>query len=266
MSRTLIRYILTAAARDRVFIGILVVFALCAALSLFFGSAAFVEKEQFSAVFTGYSLRLCGVAGLILFTVFFIRRSAEARDVEFLLTRPVSRVSLVLSYGAGLTLLALLLGAISGLILVLAAGKGGFHSGLLLWTLSIMGENMIMVNVALFFALSMGGAAGAAIAVFGLYVLARMSGSLLVIIDSGSQGPVFQVMEGAMQVISAVMPRLDLMGQSAWLVYGGAGGETLPMAMAMNAGSALALIAAQALAFSALALLAAILDLSHRQF
>ena len=262
MSGTLIRYILTAAARDRVFVGILIVFALCAALSLFFGSTAFVEKFQFSAVFMGYSLRLCGVVGLILFTVFFIRRSDEARDVEFLLTRPVSRVSFVLSYGAGLTLLALLLGAISGLVLMLAAGKGEAHSGLFLWTLSIMGENMIMVNAALFFALSIGSAAGAAISVFGFYVLARMSGSILAIIDSGPQGLVFQAMEGGMQVISAVMPRLDLMGQSAWLVYGEAGGESLPL----EVGGALAFIGLQAFAFSALALLAAMLDLSRRQF
>ena len=264
MSWTLITYILNAARRDRVFAGVFILFILCASLSLFFGVAAFVEKSQFTAVFMGYTLRLCGVAGLVLFVVFFIRRSADARDMEFLLTRPISRLSLVLSYGAAFSILALLLGAVSGGVLLLAGGPEVRTAGMLLWTASIMAENMIMANVALFFALSISSAAGAAVAVFALYVLARMMGQILAVVDASSSAPLFQIMENLMQAISAVMPRLDLMGQSALLLYGRAGGEVISAGSASGAG--FGFIAAQAVVFSTLALLAAMLDLSRRQF
>ncbi len=253
MSWPLIQYVLKAALRDRVFTGLIILFFICVLLSLFFGAAALVEKHQFIGVFAAYSLRLTGVLGLVLFTVFYIRRSVEAHDVEFLLARPISRPVLILSYAAAFSFLAFLFAVISGLLLLGLGIKPGM--GLLLWLLSIAAENMIMVNVAMFFALSLSSATGAAMATGGFYVLSRMTGQILGIIDGGDATFGAHILGGIMQVVSIAMPRLDLLGQSSWILYG-------PDPSAIGFG----FVTLQGIVFSALAVSAAALDMARRQF
>jgi hypothetical protein len=188
-------------------------------LSMFLGSAAINEKAKFALVFAGSSIRLAGVLGLVLFTVFFIRRSFDARDVEFILSRPVSRTEFILSYAAGLSLLALILTAAQAFCLFMTAPYL-FGQGHLIWVITVGLENIIMVNTALFFSMVLSSAPSAAMATAGFYVLGRLMGQILGIIDAFHQYKfTYQIMEYAMQGISALMPRLDLFGQTSWLVY-----------------------------------------------
>ena len=90
MSLPLIVYVLRAAVRDRLVVAMLVLLAMAVSLSIFFGSSAINEQKQFAAVFSAGSIRILNVFGLCLFVVFFIRRSFESRDIDFILTLPVS--------------------------------------------------------------------------------------------------------------------------------------------------------------------------------
>ncbi|MGB4106952.1 MAG: hypothetical protein WBK55_04055 [Alphaproteobacteria bacterium] len=248
----LVRYVLTAAFRDRLVMALGITIVVGASISIFLGSAALIEKQQFSVVFAAAGLRFAGVLGLVLFTVFFIRRSFEARDVEFILSRPVSRVEFLLSYAVGLSLLALGMSAAQGLCLYLIAPHL-FGIGHAWWLLSIAAENVIMVNTALFFSMILSSAATAAMAATGFYILARLMGQLLGIVDAfGQPRFIYQVMEYTMQAISAVMPRLDLAAQPSWLIYGYEGGGFF--------------VLVQAAAFAVLVTTAALIDLVRRQF
>jgi ABC-type transport system involved in multi-copper enzyme maturation permease subunit len=253
VSWPLVQYVLTAAFRDRLIAALVIAILVGASLSLFIGSAAVTEKDQFALVFAGGALRVAGVLGLALFASFHIRRSFEAREVEFLLSRPIGRAQFLFSHALAFAALGFFLALAQGLALYIVAPKL-FGSGSVLWIASVVAENIIMVSVALFFSMILSSAAAAVMASAALYILSRMMGEILGIIDSGGKLYDLSVLEWIMQGISAVMPRLDLFGQTSWLVYG-PGTEI-----------GYGFIALQGLVFTALILMATFFDLSRRQF
>lgn len=251
-SPPLINYVLKAALRDRLYLSIMVIVAIGASLAVFMGSSAVIEADQFALVFAAGGLRFAGVAGLVLFTVFHMRRAFDAREVEFLLSRPVSRVSFLLSHAAALSLLAAVVaGVVIAGVVIVAPHKVG--EGLVLWSLSLIVEFIIIVNAALFFSMVLSSATAGAMAVFGLYVLARLMGELLGISETGLRIPGYDILVGVMKTISLAVPRLDLMAQTSWLVYGPG-----------DIGAAFILM--QGAVYTALLALAGLVDLTRRQF
>ncbi len=249
----MIRYVVTAALRDRLIIGLCFLLIMAVSLSIFMGSAALTEQDRFVAVFAAGSIRMLNVFGLVLFIVFFIRRSFETRDIEFMLSRPIGRIQLVLSFAAGFSILAVFMGLISGAC-VLALSPHLFSSGHVLWTLSLIVENILMVNVALFFSMILTSAASCAFATLGFYVLSRMMSQILGIIDSGKELVNIEALETVMQMISSVMPRLDLMAQTSWIVYG------------PDPQISYGFVLAQGALYAFLILCAALIDMWRRQF
>lgn len=248
-----VRYVLTAAVRDRLIITLLIIIALGAALSIFLGTAAYVEKSQFVLVFAAGALRMLSVLGLVLFCVFFIRRSFDNKDVDYLLSRPVSRVSFIVSHAFAFSVIAVLL-ALSSSIAVYMTSPMTFGEGHILWGVSLMFELMIMANAALFFSMVLPSASTSAMAVFGMYILSRTIGILIGIMASGlAASPLMKGAAATMKFISLIIPRLDLLSQTSWLLYG-PGNVTLLF------------ICAQGLIFSALLMTAALVDLVRRQF
>ena len=204
-------------------------------------------------MFSAGSIRILNAVGLVLFIVFFIRRSFEVRDIEFMLSRPVGRIKLVTSYAAGFSVLAIGMGVLSGLC-VMALSPHLISEGHVLWTISLIVENIIMVNVALFFSMILTSAASGVFATMGFYILARMMSQILGIIDSGKSGDDFHVMELMMQIISSLMPRLDLMAQTSWLIYGTE--QTISYGF----------VIAQGCVYGSLILIAALIDMWRREF
>lgn len=248
----IVRYVLTAAIRDRLIPSLFVILALCASISIFLGSAAVVESGQFAAVFAASSLRFAAVFGLCLFVVFFIRRSFENKDVEYLLSSPVGRSSFILSHAAAFCLLAVIMGCLVMAGVAALVPHDYWHAALL-WGASLIVELLIMVNVALFFAMVLPSATTGVMATMGLYILARLTGELLGIVDHEPSSVIFMGLSFAMQLISLIVPRLDLMAQTSWLIYG-------------EPSLGWFYIIGQAAVYSALVLTAAIVDLSRRQF
>jgi len=177
-SLILIHYILKAAIRDRLLLGLSLLLVMAVCLSMFMGSAAVTEQDQFVAVFSAGSIRLLNAIGLILFIVFFIRRSFEMRDIEFMLSRPIGRLKLVLSYSAGFSVIACILGLLSGLC-VIALSPHLFSMGHVLWTVSLILENIIMVNVALFFCDDLGQGSELKLRLFGLLRISTHEGRII---------------------------------------------------------------------------------------
>lgn len=249
-SCALVRYVLTSALRDRMFVALGLAVVVGAALSAFLGSAAVVEGDRATLVFAAAGLRIAGLIGVVLFVIASVRRAFESRDVEFLLSRPVSRSGFLLAHAAGFALIALMAAAAVSLTLW-ALGPHLAGPGTALWAASLAIEYVMMAAAALFFAMVVPSVTGAALATLGLYVLGRMSGQILGTIDAGGA----TWLERVAELISVLTPRLDLLGQSSWLVYG-------PEAAWPAAGFALA----QGAAFTALVLVAALFDLQRRQF
>lgn len=272
LSGPLVRYVLTAALRDRLLITLFVMIACGAGLGVFLGSAAVTEQESFSTVFGAGGLRFLGVTGLVLFISFYTRRAFDSKEVEFLLARPLSRLQFLFSHAFAFMALAVVI-AFCVSVALLFSGKPNM-GGLLVWGFSLAGEYAVMAVAALFFAIMMSSAAGSALATLGFYALARLIGILLGIARLPGENIFFEILNNAMELISVVVPRLDLLGQTSWLVYGveGAGGIVLradagaAAAWALSALGPVGFIALQSVVFCGLLLSAAVFDFRRREF
>ncbi|HAJ89825.1 MAG TPA: hypothetical protein DCM27_02240 [Rhodospirillaceae bacterium] len=259
MSLVLIKYILMAAVRDKLLWGIAAMSILGICLSIFSGSAAVVEQNQFILTYMAGGLRIIALLGLTLFTIFYVRRSFDSRDVEFLLTRPISKLSFIFSHVIAFSILTVVSGLFISVIMSVVAYHYDVHSSFYLWCFGITFELMIVVNVAFFFSMVLSSPVTAGMATFGFYMLARLMGQLLSILHHtphpvSTQDYIMNGLGHLVSVISVIFPRLDLLAQTSWLIYGG------------GRFSDWIFIVAQGVAFLSLASVATLIDLRRRQF
>jgi len=249
----LFRYILMAARRDRFFIAVVGFLIVTICLSVFFGSSAVTEQDHFARTFAAFGFRIFGVVSLTLFIVSYIRRSFDNRDIDYLLSRPISRIQFVLSHATGFSCLALIAALILGGTTV-ALETGNLHQGVFLWWVSIAVEFIIMANVAMFFSFVIGSTTACMGAVFGFYLLSRLIGEILGILQKGASSSLMTLLSKFMELISIFIPRLDLMGQTKWILYG------MPTEISFG------FVIAQGFVFLFLIILGTVIDLHRRQF
>jgi ABC-type transport system involved in multi-copper enzyme maturation permease subunit len=253
LSLPLVGYTLKAARRDRLIWIVAITFVLSICMSFFLSSAVITEKDMFASVFIAGSLRLFAVVGLVLFISFYIRRLFDNREIEFLLSRPISRTSFVLSIALALSIVAVFFAGFA-IIAVLASGSANISSAFYIWSASFAVELLIITNAALFFSMVISSASGSALCTMGFYVFARMMGQLLGISETDATLPGADFLNLIFSFISMFIPRLDLLTQTSWLVYG-----------VNNVQESLIAIG-HGLACIPVLLLAAIFDLIRREF
>jgi len=272
ISKHLIKYVLIAAMRDKLMMTLALMILIGAAIAVFMGSATTTEADSFSLVFGSGGLRFLGVIGIVLFCCFYIRRSFDSKEVEFLLSRPISRLSFLFSHAVAFSILSFL---VAGMIAAIIAFIGNPDmAGLFIWSISIAVEFAIMSVASLFFSMVLSSAAGSALATLGFYALSRMVGVVLGIISHPTDNLAMSFMGGMMKFISVVIPRFDMMGQTTWLVYGvkgSAGMKFMPNADAyvsliMEHIGLLGFVSLQGFIFIALLLAASSYDFMRRQF
>lgn len=249
----LFKYIMMAALRDRLILSIGGLMLVVVSLSIFFGATAITEQDQFVRTFAAFGVRLFGVVALVLFVVTYIRRSFESREVDYLLSRPIGRIRFILTHAAGFSFLGLLAAAFLGGVIAFLQIYN-INAGVLYWWLSLAVEFVIMANVAMFFAFVMTSQTVCLIMVFAFYLLSRLIGEILGILQKGGQTGVMGLLAKIMEMISIFIPRLDLMGQTKWLLYGVP--ETLSLPFVLG----------QGVVFLLLVVGASVLDMHRRQF
>ncbi len=253
MNWSLFRYILMAARRDRFFLSVFFLLIITVCLAVFFGSSVVTEQGSFARTFAAFGFRLFGVVALILFIVSYVRRSFESRDIDYLLSRPIGRIRFVLTHSAGFSCLAIIAAVLLGGTTV-AFEAGNIHHGVILWWVSIAAEFIIMANVAMFFSFVIGSTTACMAATFSFYLLARLMGEILGILQKGADGKIMVFLSKIMEVISIFIPRFDLLGQTKWVLY-----DTSPEV-------SVGFVIAHAGIFLSLIIGATILDLHRRQF
>ena len=255
MNLTLINYVLMAARRDRFFLSLLCIMILGAVTSFFMSSSAIVEKTEFSIVYLAAAERLLGIIGLVLFVVFFVRRSFESRDVEYLLTRPVSRWSFIFSHSVSFSILSLIISAAVVSSVFFVTHHVNNSGGSFYWAAGVICEYLIVVNVAFFLSMVLSSPVGAALGTLGFYVLGRLMGQLLYISQHPAEiVPAYNILSGIFRLVSMFIPRLDLLAQTSWLLYGPSGAHEFIF------------IIVQLALFLILILFATFFDLRRRQF
>jgi ABC-type transport system involved in multi-copper enzyme maturation permease subunit len=252
---TTIRYVLMTAIRDRLFAGLIAGILFATGVSAAMGSTAMLEPQQMTLAFTSAAARIIVMLGIIVFIAFHIRSAFENREIDLLLSRPISRSKLILSYWLGFGVVASLLCipvmAVLALLGILDV------KGYAIWCGSLLLESWLVVSMALFAAVTLKSGVVTVLASLGFYTLSRMMGFFVLTSKSGIlfENPILTfTMRWIIKVISVLVPRVDFFGKGSWLLYGTQGLE------------ALWLYLAQGMIFIPLLVAATMIDFSRKQF
>jgi ABC-type Na+ efflux pump permease subunit len=195
------------------------------------------------------------MVGLVVFVCFHLRHAFEQKEMDVLLSRPLSRPQIMLAYWLGFSAVAFLL--VLTAVMLLSFLPLPNPTGFAVWGVSLLLESWLVVALAMFAAFTLQSAVSAVLAALGFYVLGRMMAFFLLVVKSklaiGSLW-VSQIVKGLLAGISLVMPRLDLFSQSDWLIYGITHSQELMLA------------GIQALVFIPLLLAASTLDFLRKEF
>ncbi len=250
-----IRYVLLTATRDRLFIALLIGIAAAAYISSVLGSTAMLETEQMTLSFTAAAARVIIMVGVIVFIGFHMRNAFDAREIDVLLSRPISRTTLVLSYWVGFAAVATCL-VLPTVILIAVMGTLN-QTGFWVWSVSLLLESWLVVSVALFASLTIRSGVGTVLASLAIYVLSRMMGFFLMTTTTTSIFKDHTINLGTqwlMKGIALVVPRLDFYAKSNWLIYGAKSYEEVSLFLMQSA------------IFIPLLVIAAVIDFKRKQF
>jgi len=107
--KTIIDYVLLTALRDRLFPALILGMILVAGVATALSGTSLVEEREMALVISAAVMRLVVVVGLIVFVSFHVRQAFETREIDLMLSRPVSRIALVFGWWSGFALVAALL-------------------------------------------------------------------------------------------------------------------------------------------------------------
>ncbi len=216
---SIFKYILLTGIRTRLYIGVFITLITAFSLAIFLGSTALVEQQQMTTTYIAGSSRIILVIGMILFVCLNINRAFENKEVEFIMSKAISREQFILSYLSGFFIAAFLIfiPLIIAILLITSSNK----IGLLLWSSSLLAEILIMISFALLSALILKNSFSAILASFAFYIISRLMGVFVMAIEFPQDFSQVKnhLLANSLKFFSMLFPRLDLFTQSSWLSY-----------------------------------------------
>jgi ABC-type transport system involved in multi-copper enzyme maturation permease subunit len=218
--KPIIKYILLTALRDRLYAGLFLTLIASFALAIFLGQTALVEQQQMTIAYIAGSSRAILTVGMILFVCLSINRAFENKEVEFILAKAISRQQFIISYLSAFFLIAFLI--FLPLIAVISILAAVNKLGLLIWSLSLLSEILIVISFALLASLILKNSFLAIASSFGFYIISRLMGVFVMAIELPQEFTFNKgnILASILKLFSVFFPRLDLYGQSNWLIYG----------------------------------------------
>lgn len=214
---TIVRLILLEAVGTRLPWLAAIVVIVTLGLAQFLGQVAIIEASQIQATLQAAVLRVSAVFILVAFVVTSMVREASDKITELLLSQAEPRYAYFFGKLAGFALVAALVAALFALPLLPYASAGG----LVAWTVSLWCELTLMASLSLFCVLSLTQVLPAISAAAGFYLLGRSVAAMQLIAaaaTSSSPSMADQAVNGLVAMIALLLPSIDQMTQSAWLV------------------------------------------------
>ncbi len=255
--KTLFKFILLTGLRDKLYLSLLIILVGAFGLSNLVGFSALAEETQMQTVYFSFLSRVIIVCGMMLFICFYINKEFEKKEIDFILSKPISRNTLILSYWTSFNLISLIL--VIPVVIIMAIFSHPNLLGLLWWTISVILELMLVSTFAIVSSLILGSAVVSVLATFSFYFICRMMGFFVYSISlpknvNVAVGTWTDFAESLLKILSSVFPRLDLFGKSEWLIYG------------INNNGEISLILIQSLIYISLMLCIAFYDFRKKQF
>lgn len=215
--QTIAFYTLMEALRNRLMWLIVLVALTGIGLSGFLGEIAITESRQVQVALLAAFLRFSAVFLIATFVVTSMVRELNDKGLELVLSLPLPRAGYLLGKLAGFAALAIVPALLFGLLTLFFTPS----TQAALWTISLLGELWIVAAFSLLCVLSFNQSMAALSAVMAFYLLSRSIAALLLI----GKGPLGantlsqQVINFILDVIAALLPRLDNFTRTEWLVY-----------------------------------------------
>lgn len=212
---TIARYSLLEAIRGKIIWIASSLLIIAILLSLFISQTALTETRESQVALMAGFLRLSSVLVIIFFVISSVARDFQDKSIELLFAIAVPRYQIFLGKFIGFSLLALSISALYAVVLLFYANT----ASVLIWALSLWCELSLVALLSLIFILALENVAMSLMASIGVYILMR----LMPAIQSMGAGPfqdgLFnQFINGVLDFIGVLLPRLDDFTQSSWLV------------------------------------------------
>ncbi len=254
MNKSIIKYTLLISLRNKLYLGVVFSLIACFFLGIFLGNTNLVEQAQSATAFIAGTSRIMVIFGIAVFVCINVAKMFDNKEIDFIITKPISRVQFILSFLVGYLISALMI--VLPLILVLNLLANINLAGSLVWSLSLIFECLIVVCFAFLCSLILENSLLAILATIGFYILSRMMGffvmSIAVPWEESVKNPT--IYEYVLKFLSIIFPRLDLFTQSKWLIYG------------VENGLMVKIILIQALIYLPLLIFMSCYDISRKEF
>jgi Cu-processing system permease protein len=249
---SLAKMTLLEAVRNRLLWLAALVVGTALSLSGFLSQVALVESVEIEATILAALLRAASVFIVATFVITSMVRESNDKVNELVLSQAMPQAAYFCGRLSGFFLIAMVLAFLFALPLTLLAPP----AHVALWMGSLICELLIVVSVSLFCVLSLTQLLPSFSATIGFYVLARSMAAMQVIasFSLGTHPWVDKVITHIVNLIALILPSLDQMTQSSWLLNGG---PTLPV---------LGTILFQTLIYVALISSAALFDLYRKSY
>lgn len=187
-------------------------------LAAFLSQVALTEGRSLQLAVVAALLRACAVFLVAMQVCASVIRERNDKGLELLLSLPLTRASLLLGRLAGFTVMAAVLALAFALPLLAWASP----AAVALWAASLALEGTLVAAAALFFAMTLAQPVPAIAATLGLYLLARSMAAIQAIAAGPLVEPSFanQAARFCVDAVALLLPRLDAVTRTEWLLYG----------------------------------------------
>jgi hypothetical protein len=204
--------------------------AIALVLAAFLSQVALTEARALQLAVVAAVLRASAVFLVALQVSASVTREASDKGLEMMLSLPLPRWSHYLGRLAGFAALGAALAIVFSLPLLAWADP----AAVALWALSLALEAALVAAAALFFAMTLAQPVSAIAATAGLYLLARSMAAIQSLAASPLAEPSFAgtAARSAVEAVALLLPRLDSVTRSDWLLYNAPGAWAYATAMA----------------------------------
>jgi hypothetical protein len=188
------------------------------ALAAFLSQVALTESRALQLALVAALGRACAVFLIAAHVATSLLREMNDKGLELMLSLPLPRSTQYLGRLAGFAACGAALAAVFAAPLLAWATP----AAVALWAVSLALECAVLAAAALFFALSLGQLVAALAATAGLYLLARSIAGIQAIAASpvAEESVTHQIARWGVEGVALLLPRLDAVTRTDWLVYG----------------------------------------------
>src|SRR5712691_1401348 len=222
---SLAKSILLEAVRNRLLWLAVVVVLVALGLAQFLNQVAITESRAIQTALLAAMLRVAVVFIVAAFVITSMVRESSDKVTELMMSLPAPRATYFFGKFAGYAAVALILALLCALPLALFAHPGG----LAIWVASLVCELLIVTAMSLFCVLSLTQVVPAFAAVAGFYLLSRSMAAMQIIAGTALQEPTLtdRVVNAIVELIALLLPALDRMTQTTWLLESSSGASAL---------------------------------------